>query len=59
MGRTPRAVVAADFNGDGHLDLAVANQDGFVSILLGDGHGNFQNAVDFAGACSTCRQRIS
>jgi hypothetical protein len=48
VGKTPRAVVAGDFNGDGHLDLAVANQDGFVSVLLGDGHGNFQNAVDFA-----------
>ncbi|MGA2588561.1 MAG: FG-GAP-like repeat-containing protein [Bryobacteraceae bacterium] len=52
VGRTPRAVVAGDFNGDGHLDLAVANQDGFVSVLLGDGRGNFQNAVDFAAGPS-------
>jgi len=52
VGRTPRAVVAGDFNGDGHLDLAVANQDGFVSVLLGDGHGNFQNAVNFAAGAS-------
>jgi hypothetical protein len=52
VGQTPRAVVVGDFNGDGHLDLAVANQDGFVSVLLGDGHGNFQNAVNFAAGPS-------
>src|SRR5580698_6031442 len=52
VGRTPRAVVAGDFNGDGHLDLAVANQDGFVSVLLGDGRGNFQKAVNFAAGPS-------
>jgi hypothetical protein len=34
-------VVAGDFNNDGHLDLATANQNGTVSILLGDGHGGF------------------
>jgi len=52
VGRTPRAVVTGDFNGDGHLDLAVVNQDGFVSVLLGDGHGNFGNAVNFAAGPS-------
>jgi hypothetical protein len=30
----PFQIAAADFNGDGKLDLAVANQDGTVSILL-------------------------
>jgi len=41
-GATPRSVVAADFNGDGHLDLAVANQgSNNVSILLGNGDGTF------------------
>jgi FG-GAP-like repeat/FG-GAP repeat len=47
VGKRPRSVVVADLNGDGHLDLAVANQDGFVSVLLGDGQGNFQPAVNF------------
>ena len=37
-GTLPVAVVAADFNGDGHLDFAVANQnDGTVSVFLNSG----------------------
>ena len=36
------ALLTPDFNKDGHLDLAVSNRtDGTVSILLGDGTGNF------------------
>ncbi len=35
-------VAVGDFNGDGKLDLAVVNESGStVSILLGDGSGNF------------------
>jgi hypothetical protein len=36
-GTTPGAVVTADFNGDGRLDLAVADQSAGVSVLLNTG----------------------
>src|SRR5262249_11018670 len=46
----PRSVAVGDFNGDGVQDLAVANS-GFVStnvsVLLGNGDGMFQAAVNF------------
>jgi hypothetical protein len=53
---TPNAywVAAADLNGDGKLDLAVANFNvgtspptAVTSILLGNGDGTFQNAVNY------------
>jgi hypothetical protein len=48
-GRSPSAVAVSDLNGDGKLDLAVANwADGTVSILLGKGDGTFQRHVDYA-----------
>ena len=37
-----------DFNGDTHLDLAVATTSGTVSILLGTGTGTFNAAVQYA-----------
>jgi hypothetical protein len=46
-GSIPSWVAVADFNGDGHLDLAVANFVGTVSVLLGNGDGTFQAAVDY------------
>ena len=40
--------VAGDFNGDGQLDLAVANQyDDTVSILMGNGDGTFRPQVTY------------
>lgn len=41
VGSGPAGIIAGDFNGDGHPDLATANFGGGVSILLGDGAGNF------------------
>jgi hypothetical protein len=41
-------VAVGDFNGDGKLDLAVANAgSNNVSVLLGNGDGTFQNKVDY------------
>lgn len=45
---TPQDVVAADFNGDGHQDLAVATGNNSVSILLGNGTGTFPTHVQYA-----------
>jgi hypothetical protein len=53
VGTAPRAVASADFNGDGKVDLAVANNGngssdmGGVSILQGNGDGTFQSASNF------------
>ncbi|HMC29069.1 MAG TPA: FG-GAP-like repeat-containing protein, partial [Verrucomicrobiae bacterium] len=42
VGAKPSAVVIADFNGDGNLDFAVANQsDNTISVFRGDSLGNF------------------
>jgi FG-GAP-like repeat len=44
-GSQPNDFAIADFNHDGHPDLAVVNtQTPFISIFLGDGHGAFYAA---------------
>jgi hypothetical protein len=55
-GTTPGNLVAVDFNGDGKIDIGVANkQEGNVAILLGDGAGsfNFSTAVVTGSASPT------
>ena len=45
VGTLPARIVIADFNGDGKLDIAVANSGSAnVSILLGNGDGTFRQA---------------
>jgi hypothetical protein len=43
VGGSPTAVEAADVDGDGNLDIAVANGD--VVLLRGDGAGNFETPI--------------
>ncbi|HEV2378874.1 MAG TPA: choice-of-anchor D domain-containing protein [Terriglobia bacterium] len=53
-GINPAGITAGDFNGDGNLDVAVANSnDGTVSVFLGNGLGNFSQGVTYPGAGGT------
>ena len=46
-------MAVGDFNGDGKADLAVANYGSDnVSVLLGNGNGTFQAAVNYAAGTS-------
>ena len=47
-------MAVADFNGDGHPDIAVPNSgSGNVSILLGNGDGTFKPARNFEVGMAT------
>src|SRR5262245_34400009 len=53
-GGEPTSMAAADFNGDGKIDLAVASWYSQVSIFLARGDGEFEPARSFAvaGQCT-------
>ena len=45
----PSSIASADFNGDGHIDLAVTDEgNASVSIFLGNGDGTFRPRTDYA-----------
>lgn len=46
-GQGANAAAVADLNGDGHLDLVVANASG-IGVLLGNGNGTFQTATSYS-----------
>jgi hypothetical protein len=48
----PGVFAPGDLNGDGKLDLAVANSGG-VSVLLGNGDGTFQAAASYGPGASS------
>lgn len=56
----PNAVVTADFNHDGKLDIVTANGapglsgPGTISTLVGNGGGTFQSHVEYVGEISIC-----
>ncbi len=48
VGTGPISIAVGDFNLDGRLDVVVVNSgDNNVSVLLGNGEGTFQPAVDY------------
>src|SRR5215469_11220130 len=47
-GRTSRAMVGSDFNNDGIPDLIVGNEDGTLTLFLGDGTGHFNSVHEIA-----------
>ena len=66
-GQSAYSIVVADVNGDGKLDLVVANgclgsncATGSVGVLLGKGDGSFKNAVTYnSGAASVFGSRVA
>ena len=48
IGADPRGIASADLNGDGKVDLVIANYESTVSVLLGNGDGTFASRADYA-----------
>jgi uncharacterized repeat protein (TIGR01451 family) len=54
VGAVPQSIVGGDLNRDGKADLVVANSgSGNVSVLLGNGDGTFQSAVNYGAGIAS------
>jgi hypothetical protein len=59
-GNKPVSIAASDFDGDGDVDLAVANQQSFnVSLLANNGSGNFSELATSPESAGTFPQGVS
>ena len=60
VGTNPYAIAVGDFNGDGKLDLAVANSNSSnVTVLLGNGTGGFTAATGSPFAVGSAPKSIA
>jgi hypothetical protein len=54
VGASPRSVATGDFDGSGTNDFAAANSgSGNISVVLNNGNGTYQNAVNYASGTNT------
>jgi len=58
VGYNPSSVAVGDFNGDGKIDLVIANYPENLSVLLGNGDGTFQRQTGYRGGQSPLRVAV-